>query len=166
MLDLATRQLTERGDAIVDQRTNSLIITDIQLGVDTAAELLESLDVAAPQVSIGARIVETTRDFSRELGIQWGFQGVADSTHGNTTGVVFPNSGRVQGHNLGGTGGLERGIGGTPFAVNPPVHGGQQRYCADPGERAGFVPTRRDAQRHGARGPWQGHLEPEGDGPE
>ena len=47
---------------------------------------------------IEARIVEANRTFSNEIGIVWGFAGVADASHGNTTGLVFPNSGRVAGN--------------------------------------------------------------------
>jgi type IV pilus assembly protein PilQ len=41
---------------------------------------------------IEARIVETTKRFTRELGIDWGFDGVADAAYGNTTGLVFPSN--------------------------------------------------------------------------
>jgi type IV pilus assembly protein PilQ len=37
-------------------------------------------------------VVETTRNFSRSLGIDWRFTGVADAAHGNTTGIQFPNN--------------------------------------------------------------------------
>jgi type IV pilus assembly protein PilQ len=121
MLDLTLTQLSDRGDAIVDVRTNSLILKDTREGLDTVKALLESLDVPAPQVSIAARIVETTRDFSRELGVQWGFNGVADAAHGNTTGLVWPNSMQVQGFNNPSSGLLQTGIGGSPYAVNLPV---------------------------------------------
>ena len=47
---------------------------------------------------IEARIIEANRTFSNEIGIVWGFQGVADAAHGNTTGLVFPNSGSVAGN--------------------------------------------------------------------
>lgn len=121
MLPLATSQLTERGEAIIDARTNSLVIKDTEDSLTSLRQLLLGLDVPAPQVSIAARIVETTRDFSRELGIQWGFQGIADTVHGNTTGLVFPNSLRVQGHNTPPSGITATGVGGTPFAVNLPI---------------------------------------------
>ena len=72
-------------------------------------------------MNLKARIVETTRDFVRELGVQWGFQGVADAAHGNTTGLVFPNNLTVRGQNQPGSGIESLGIGGTPFAVNLPA---------------------------------------------
>jgi type IV pilus assembly protein PilQ len=119
LVELTTSQLTERGEAVVDTRTNSLIIRDTEESIGGLRLLLETLDQPAPQVNLKARIVETTRDFARELGIQWGFQGVADAAHGNTTGLVFPNNMTVQGNNSALVGGS--GIGGTPFAVNLPT---------------------------------------------
>jgi len=121
LLTLTERQLSPRGDATVDARTNSLVIRDTVESIGSLRLLLETLDDPAPQVNLKARVVETTRDFARELGVQWGFQGVADAAHGNTTGLVFPNNMTVRGQNRPSTGLEERGIGGTPFAVNLPV---------------------------------------------
>jgi type IV pilus assembly protein PilQ len=120
LVELTSSQLTPRGEAQVDERTNSLIVRDTAESLLGLKDLLESLDQPAPQVNLKARIVETTRDFARELGIQWGFQGVADAAHGNSTGLVFPNNMTVQGNNSVSTGN-NAGIGGTPFAVNLPT---------------------------------------------
>lgn len=117
---VATSQLSERGQTVVDARTNSLIIHDTEEAISSLHGLLDTLDQPAPQVNLKARVVETTRDFSRELGVQWGFQGVADAAHGNTTGLVFPNNLTVQGNNSVTTA-SPVGIGGTPFAVNLPT---------------------------------------------
>ena len=121
LLDLTNTQLSDRGQAIVDERTNSLIVRDTGDSIGSLRQLLVSLDQPAPQVNLKARIVETTRDFARELGVQWGFQGVADAAHGNTTGLVFPNNLVVRGQNRPASGIEARGIGGTPFAVNLPA---------------------------------------------
>ena len=121
LLELTERQLSERGDAVVDTRTNSLIIRDTEATIGSLRSLLETLDEAAPQVNLKARIVETTRDFARDLGVQWGFQGVADAAHGNTTGLVFPNNMMVRGQNRPPSGIEGTGIGGTPFAINLPT---------------------------------------------
>src|SRR5690606_31106571 len=43
------------------------------------------------------KIIETTKQFSRSLGISWGFDGVADAAHGNSTTLQFPNHGTVDG---------------------------------------------------------------------
>jgi type IV pilus assembly protein PilQ len=89
--------LTKRSSIQVDPRTNNLIITDLQAGLDRAVALLVDLDAPQPQVEIEARIVRTTKDFAKELGIQWGFGGAAAPELGNTTPFAFPNSVRANG---------------------------------------------------------------------
>jgi type IV pilus assembly protein PilQ len=89
--------MSPRGDIIVDKRTNTLIIKEIPDFMPTVIQLAESLDTATPQVMIESRIVETTKTFGRNLGVNWGFNGVADAAHGNTTNLVFPNNGAVSG---------------------------------------------------------------------
>jgi type IV pilus assembly protein PilQ len=89
--------LTKRAQIQVDPRTNNLIITDLQAGLDRATALLVDLDAPQPQVEIEARIVRTTKDFAKELGIQWGFGATAAPELGNTTPFAFPNSIRAGG---------------------------------------------------------------------
>jgi type IV pilus assembly protein PilQ len=89
--------LTRRASIQVDPRTNNLIITDLQAGIDRATALLVELDAPQPQVEIEARIVRTTKDFAKELGIEWGFGGAAAPELGNTTPFAFPNSIRARG---------------------------------------------------------------------
>jgi type IV pilus assembly protein PilQ len=89
--------LTKRSSIQVDPRTNNLIITDLQAGIDRATTLLVDLDAPQPQVEIEARIVRTTKDFAKELGIQWGFSGAAAPELGNTTPFAFPNTIRSNG---------------------------------------------------------------------
>ncbi|HXO42824.1 MAG TPA: AMIN domain-containing protein, partial [Thermoanaerobaculia bacterium] len=84
--------LTQRGSVIVDDRTNTLIIKELPDFLDAVLAVVSNLDTPEPQVMIEARIIETTKDFNRALGIQWGFNAVADAAHGNTTGLVFPNN--------------------------------------------------------------------------
>ncbi|MDX1644769.1 MAG: secretin N-terminal domain-containing protein, partial [Thermoanaerobaculia bacterium] len=84
--------MSNRGQVIVDRRTNTLIIKELPEVMDTVLSVIDQIDVPEPQVMIEARIVETTKDFSRSLGIEWGFTGVADAEHGNTTGLQFPNN--------------------------------------------------------------------------
>ena len=64
--------LTGRGSVVMDERTNTLIVTDIQVNVFKAKELVRILDAQTPQVLIQAKIIEANIDFSRDLGIQWG----------------------------------------------------------------------------------------------
>jgi type IV pilus assembly protein PilQ len=84
--------LSQRGSVSVDDRTNTLIIRELPDFLDTVIQIIENLDVPEKQVMIEARIIETTRNFSRSLGIDWSFSGIADAAHGNTTGIQFPNN--------------------------------------------------------------------------
>ncbi|MDM7994819.1 MAG: type IV pilus secretin PilQ [Acidobacteriota bacterium] len=73
LLKAITDQKTVRGSIVLDERTNSLILTDIPSALDRLAKLIETLDIPQPQVEIEARIVSATRDFARAIGIQFGF---------------------------------------------------------------------------------------------
>jgi type IV pilus assembly protein PilQ len=120
---LLTRSaLSQRGQIQVDPRTNTLIITDLTDRLTTAENLINILDRPEPQVEVEARVVTTTRDFAREIGIQWGLNGRVDPEIGNTTGLAFPNRGSIGGR----TGTLSG-----PEVSNDPR--------ADPRQRAGSV---------------------------
>ena len=86
------KSLSARGETVVDERTNTIIITDIAKNVNDVLTLIKVLDKAIPQVMIEARIVEATTSFTRDLGVQWGGTYHADAAHGNPTGFNFPNT--------------------------------------------------------------------------
>lgn len=94
---LTKSALSQRGTVQVDPRTNTLIISDLQDRLSTATDLISTLDRPQPQVEIEARIVQTTKDFARALGVQWGLTGKVDPTLGNTTPLAFPNKGSIGG---------------------------------------------------------------------
>ena len=71
-----------RGRVTVDARTNTLILTDVKANVDAMLKLIDVLDAKTAQVMIEARIVEISRSFSQELGIQWGLTGKLSSSQG------------------------------------------------------------------------------------
>ena len=101
--------LSPRGNVQIDARTNTLIITDLPARLDTVSQLLGTLDRAEPQVEIEARIITTTRDYARALGVQWGFNGRVNSAVGNTTNLAFPNNGALGGRVGGVTGNAASG---------------------------------------------------------
>ncbi len=98
LADLVTRTvLSPRGQIQIDDRTNTLIIADLQQHVGAAEELIDELDRPEPQVQIQARIVQASQDYLRELGVQWGVAGRVAPEIGNTTALAFPNRGGVSG---------------------------------------------------------------------
>jgi type IV pilus assembly protein PilQ len=98
--DMATRVkdiLSERGTVSIDARTNTLIVRDLPENMGKVRSLVTSLDLQTPQVLIESRIVEASTSYKREIGIQWGGQGLMTAVNGNPTGLVFPNSVAVTG---------------------------------------------------------------------
>ncbi|MFL0796172.1 MAG: type IV pilus secretin PilQ [Cellvibrionaceae bacterium] len=70
--------LSERGKVIVDERTNTIILTDTDERIQNFLRLVEEIDRPIPQVLIEARIVIANTDFRRELGVRWGVAGSRD----------------------------------------------------------------------------------------
>ena len=108
---LTTTVLSQRGSIQTDVRTNTLIITDLPERLVRAGDLIATLDRPEPQVEIEARIVQTSRDLARRLGIQWGFNGRAVPELGNAIPLAFPNAATI-------AGGAVQGPGPNPTAVN------------------------------------------------
>ena len=105
--------LTQRGTVQVDARTNTVVLSDLQPAVDTALSIIAALDAPQPQVEIEARIVQTSRDFARTIGVQWGLGGRVAPELGNTTPLAFPNHGSLTGRS-----GRVQGPAATPTAVD------------------------------------------------
>ena len=125
--------LSARGNITLDNRTNTMIITDLPVNIEKAKELIADLDRATPQVEIEARIVVTSRNFTRDLGIQWGFLNQQTPQFGNTNNQSFPHSVILNGQGVPG-GGLNAnqaglaapagiGVAGRGYAVNLPATG-------------------------------------------
>ena len=69
--------LSERGSAIVDERTNSIILTETADKLENFRRILNQLDIPVRQVLIEARIVTATTNFSEEIGVRWGGSGIS-----------------------------------------------------------------------------------------
>ena len=82
--------LSERGTVAYDERSNQLIIKDIQSGIDNVTELVAKVDLRTPQVLLETQIVEASRKLNRDLGAELGFQYIQSPATGNGTGLNFP----------------------------------------------------------------------------
>ena len=78
--------LTGRGSITVDPRTNTLLIRETASQLAEIRALVAELDVPIRQVLIESRIVSATDDFSKSLGVRFGFgkQGVVRGRQGET----------------------------------------------------------------------------------
>jgi type IV pilus assembly protein PilQ len=91
--------LSRRSDAalVVDERSNTIMVRDIQKSIEDVNALITKLDLRTPQVLIESNLIETTPTFSRALGIEM---------------EALFNDGRVRTS--------------TRFRANPPFDGGPQ----------------------------------------
>ncbi len=64
--------LTKRGTVIVDDRTNTLIITDLTRNLSLMDDLIAQLDIAIQQVQIEAKVVEASQGYQKAFGVKWG----------------------------------------------------------------------------------------------
>ena len=67
--------LSGRGSVIVDERTNSIILTETTDKINEFREVLEKLDIPVRQVLIEARIVTASSNSAKSMGVRWGALG-------------------------------------------------------------------------------------------
>lgn len=68
--------MSSRGTAVVDERTNTLLMKDTGDNLDKVREAIALLDVPVRQVLIEARIVIANTSVGEKLGIRWGGAGM------------------------------------------------------------------------------------------
>ena len=71
--------LSERGSVTIDQRTNTLLVTDTASQIDRVRELVTELDRPVRQVLIESRIVIARSNFNHELGVRFGVSGAENA---------------------------------------------------------------------------------------
>lgn len=81
--ELLYRKKTKAGFIVSDIKNNALICHDTKENIDKIKNIAKTIDVKKKAVEIDARIVEISRTYERQLGIQWG---------GNYANFVGPNS--------------------------------------------------------------------------
>ncbi len=65
--------VSDKGQVSVDQRTNTLLIQETSDNLVEIRKVIATLDVPVRQVLIESRIVIASQDFSRELGVKFGY---------------------------------------------------------------------------------------------
>jgi type IV pilus assembly protein PilQ len=94
--------LSKRGNANLDERTNTLFVQDVPVRLEEVRKLVAQLDVAVRQVMIEARIVIADDKWGRQLGARFGLQ--AGYSRGNTnigtSGTPYNSTSPVQNNPL------------------------------------------------------------------
>nr|WP_310056141.1 type IV pilus secretin PilQ family protein [Lysobacter niabensis] len=83
--------LSQRGRLVADERTNTLMVSDIPKKVAQIRELVKIIDRPVDQVIIEARIVIATETFAREVGAKFGING-ATGKDGDRSSLGFGGS--------------------------------------------------------------------------
>ncbi|GEM_PF-2050050 len=86
--------LSKRGVITIDDRTNSIIVKDIQEVHDKVVDVIEDLDKKNLQVEIVVKVVEVQLNNSKELGVSWNLSnvGINEVVVGGGIGGVAPSS--------------------------------------------------------------------------
>ena len=79
--------LSDRGRIKFDERTNTVIVTDVPTSIFQIGVVIDRLDTRTPQVLIETRIVETKLEEDEQLGIRW-----SDSLTMTQTASAYPSS--------------------------------------------------------------------------
>jgi type IV pilus assembly protein PilQ len=69
----ANNLLSARGNVSVDERTNTLLVQDTAEKLAEMRKVIGTLDIPVRQVLIESRIVIANQDFSKELGVKFGY---------------------------------------------------------------------------------------------
>ena len=89
-----TSLLSKRGSISVDARTNTLLVQDVPENINNIRDLVARLDVAVKQVLIESRVVIANNDFTRDLGVRFGYSG-----YRQTSGSLMSVTGDLTGSN-------------------------------------------------------------------
>ena len=94
--------LSSQGRVVYDKSLHSLLVTDIPSRVAKAVRLIKMLDKRTPEVEIIAKMVEVSKNYSNQLGINWNgsYLGAAPTS---SNAAVTPNyfSGQTTGNPAG-----------------------------------------------------------------
>jgi type IV pilus assembly protein PilQ len=85
--------LSDRGSVGIDDRTNTLLVQDTAERLQDIRRLVRTLDIPIRQVLIESRIVVVNDDFSRDLGVRFGFTGVTENGNSGLVSVTGSSAG-------------------------------------------------------------------------
>jgi type IV pilus assembly protein PilQ len=118
--------LSDRGSVGIDDRTNTLLVQDTAERLQDIRRLVRTLDIPIRQVLIESRIVVVNDDFSRDLGVRFGFTGIQE----NSSDGIISVTGSSEGSDIIVGSALDNlASSGTPFPVTAP--GIQDRYAVN-----------------------------------
>ena len=77
--------LSSRGSLSVDARTNTLLVQDTADNITEIRQMVTKLDIPVQQVLIDSRVVVAQNDYNSQLGVQFGADGIRQTSGGLMT---------------------------------------------------------------------------------
>ncbi len=74
VMKIIDKMISKRGFINFDERTNSIIVRDLESNLELITGVIKSLDTITPQVMIETKIIETDLNNNENLGIDWVLQ--------------------------------------------------------------------------------------------
>ena len=75
VMKVIDKLVSKRGFINFDERTNSIIVRDLESNLELISGVIKSIDTVTPQVSIEVKIIETQLKDNESLGIDWTSKG-------------------------------------------------------------------------------------------
>ena len=105
---IVEKMLTKRGSIIIDDRTNVLIISDLEKNLPMIDDLIQQLDVQIQQVQVEARVVEANGNFQKAFGVKFPSADTGSYSISDSTGATVPLGSYGTGPSWNSTGGWNR----------------------------------------------------------
>jgi type IV pilus assembly protein PilQ len=86
-MKIIDKMISKRGFINFDERTNSIIIRDLESNLELISGVIKSIDTVTPQVLIETKVIETDINNNDSLGIDWVLQA---SITGASRPTIFP----------------------------------------------------------------------------
>ena len=95
-----TTLLSDRGMVTTDERTNTLLVQDTASKLVEIRQLVATLDIPVRQVLIESRIVIASNDFSRDLGVKFGWSKQTTFNNGENIVAAGGTLNSITGNNI------------------------------------------------------------------
>jgi len=93
VMKIIEKMKSSRGFMNFDERTNALIVRDLDSTVELIGEVVKSIDTITPQVLIETKVIETDVNNTDNLGIDWVVQASVTGASQPTTFPFIPTGG-------------------------------------------------------------------------
>lgn len=115
--DPGSSLLSERGSVNFYEATNTLLIKDTAENIEKIRALIAALDVPAQQILIESRIVIADNNFSKELGVRFGWSGARELGGGHAVNIGGGQNGHIENSGTVNHGTWLSNIAGNPFGA-------------------------------------------------